>query len=104
MNLLNVILFTTMPPTLQAINLPATAMLGIIMSCRLILNIRNPVQKAVGHRAVKTTQYNTGAPAGFSDASTTVASYQMHEFSSQDLEAGAKQSVDKVTMGSYEPK
>ncbi|KIP12148.1 hypothetical protein PHLGIDRAFT_98513 [Phlebiopsis gigantea 11061_1 CR5-6] len=104
MNLVNVILFATMPPTLQAINLPATTMLGIIMSSRLILNIRNPVQKASGHRAVKTTQYNTTAAGGYSDASTTVASYHMHEFNSRDLEAGAKQSVDKATVGSYEPK
>lgn len=40
MNLINVVLFVTQSPTLQAINLPATLMLNIIMSCRLVLNLR----------------------------------------------------------------
>ena len=104
MNLLNVILFTTMPPTLQAINLPATTMLGIIMSSRLILNIRNQSPQGPA-RAVKTTQFNTVAPPGaYSDASTTIGTYQMHELSSQDLERGTKKSADKVTVGSYDPR
>ncbi|KAG6850647.1 hypothetical protein H0H93_010840, partial [Arthromyces matolae] len=42
MNLINVVLFVTQDETLQAINLPATLMLNIIMSCRLILNLRKP--------------------------------------------------------------
>ncbi|KAF8643352.1 hypothetical protein AX16_009081 [Volvariella volvacea WC 439] len=42
MNFLNVILFVTQNETLQAINLPATLMLTIIMSCRLVLNMRAP--------------------------------------------------------------
>ncbi|KAG6806868.1 hypothetical protein H0H92_009753, partial [Tricholoma furcatifolium] len=39
MNLINVVLFVTQDSTLQVINLPATLMLNIIMSCRLILNL-----------------------------------------------------------------
>ncbi|KAG6866106.1 hypothetical protein C0991_008413 [Blastosporella zonata] len=42
MNLINVVLFVTQDETLQAINLPSTLMLNIIMSCRLILNLRKP--------------------------------------------------------------
>lgn len=42
MNLINVILFVTQDTTLQAVNLPATLMLNIIMSCRLVLNLRAP--------------------------------------------------------------
>jgi len=42
MNLINVILFVTQSTTLQAVNLPATLMLNIIMSCRLVLNLRAP--------------------------------------------------------------
>ncbi|KAF8076748.1 hypothetical protein FPV67DRAFT_430605 [Lyophyllum atratum] len=52
MNLLTVVLFVTQSETLQAINLPATLMLNIIMSCRLVLNLRaprTPVQ--VGHHS-----------------------------------------------------
>lgn len=52
MNLLNVILFVTQSPTLQAINLPATLMLNIIMSCRLVLNLRAPRSAVhVGHQS-----------------------------------------------------
>ncbi|GLB34156.1 hypothetical protein LshimejAT787_0110400 [Lyophyllum shimeji] len=52
MNLLNVILFVTQSPTLQAINLPATLMLNIIMSCRLVLNLRAPRSAVqVGHHS-----------------------------------------------------
>ncbi|KAF5388050.1 hypothetical protein D9615_000702 [Tricholomella constricta] len=40
MNLINVILFVTQSPTLQAVNLPATLMLNIIMSCKLVLNLQ----------------------------------------------------------------
>lgn len=101
MNLLNVVLFTTMPPTLQAINLPATAMLGIVMSSRLILNIRNPQPQATGilTSAVKTTQFNTGFPAGYSsDVTTTMASYQVHDLTVPDLERGADSTEKTVAM------
>ncbi|GLB34155.1 hypothetical protein LshimejAT787_0110390 [Lyophyllum shimeji] len=40
MNLVNVVLFVTQNTTLQAANLPATLMLNILMSCRLVLNLR----------------------------------------------------------------
>ncbi|RDB20003.1 hypothetical protein Hypma_012882 [Hypsizygus marmoreus] len=46
MNLINVVLFVTQSPSLQAVNLPATLMLNIIMSCKLVLNLRAP-QSAV---------------------------------------------------------
>lgn len=101
MNLLNVVLFTTMPPTLQAINLPATAMLGIVMSSRLILNIRNPQPQATGilTSAVKTTQFNTGFPAGYSsDVTTTMASYQVHDLTVPDLERGADSAEKSAAM------
>ncbi|TFK35973.1 hypothetical protein BDQ12DRAFT_737250 [Crucibulum laeve] len=42
MNVINVVLFVTQRPSLQAINLPSTLMLNIIMSCRLVLNLRAP--------------------------------------------------------------
>ncbi|PCH42153.1 hypothetical protein WOLCODRAFT_163561 [Wolfiporia cocos MD-104 SS10] len=51
MNLLNVILFTTMPPALQAINLPATLMLNIVMACRLVLNVRGSRPTITASRA-----------------------------------------------------
>jgi len=40
MNLVNVVLFVTQNTTLQAANLPATLMLNVLMSCRLVLNLR----------------------------------------------------------------
>lgn len=106
MNVLNVILFTTMPPTLQAINLPATAMLGIVMSSRLVLNIRSPGrgEDESGVAVMKTTQFNTGIPVGYSDGtSTTMASYQVHDLSVTDVERGTE-STDKVPMSSVKMK
>lgn len=46
MNLINVIIFLTQDSTLQAVNLPATLMLNIMLACRLVLNLRAP-QKMV---------------------------------------------------------
>lgn len=76
MNLLNVILFTTMPPTLQAINLPATAMLGIVMSCRLVLNVRGPMKNMNTGPSYRTTHTGTGITLA---PSTTAASYAMRD-------------------------
>lgn len=76
MNLLNVILFTTMPPTLQAINLPATAMLGIVMSCRLVLNVRGPLKNMNTGPSYRTTHTGTGITLA---PSTTAASYAMRD-------------------------
>lgn len=42
MNLINVIIFVTQESSLQAVNLPATLMLNIILACRLVLNLRAP--------------------------------------------------------------
>ncbi|RDB20004.1 hypothetical protein Hypma_012883 [Hypsizygus marmoreus] len=50
MNLVNVVLFVTQNTTLQAINLPATLMLNILMSCRLVLNLRASPTKVTGTR------------------------------------------------------
>ena len=99
MNILNVILFTTMPPTLQAINLPATAMLGIVMSSRLVLNIRTKATDVSDDdmSAMKTTQFNTGMPLGYSGTSTAATAYQTHDCTSQDLESGTK-SAEKVVI------
>lgn len=98
MNLLNLILFTTMPPTLQAVNLPATAMLGIVMSSRLVLNIRAPLP-APRPSMFKTTEIHSGVPPPTAFTSSTIVSYQTHNFSedhgilsltqSQDVEIGA---------------
>ena len=80
---MNVILFTTMPPSLQAVNLPATAMLSIVMSSRLILNIRtsSTPQPLAKDRLAKTTQYQTGMSEAVghshSQQATTHTTYQM---------------------------
>lgn len=78
MNLLNVVLFTTMPPALQAVNLPATAMLGIIMSCRLVLNVRVPTDQMGAGPSFRTTHIGTGQTTTLNPS--TLASYQMQDF------------------------
>lgn len=112
MNLLNVVLFTTMPPALQAVNLPATAMLSIIMCSRLVLNIRNPGQQTDNRRvaASKTTQYRTGmsTTVDHSETATTMTTYQMHDLkpNMSDAELGAvgynKTSTDKAQGPRFE--
>ncbi|TFK33082.1 hypothetical protein BDQ12DRAFT_739019 [Crucibulum laeve] len=47
MNLINVVLFVTQNPNLKVINIPSTSMLNVIMSCRLILNLREPRPTAI---------------------------------------------------------
>ncbi|KIM41297.1 hypothetical protein M413DRAFT_445329 [Hebeloma cylindrosporum] len=48
MNLINVIIFLTVPKGLRAINLTPTLMLEVILSCRLLLNLRGAYAPATG--------------------------------------------------------
>jgi hypothetical protein len=44
MNLTNVVIFLTVPPALRAVNLTPTLILEVILSCRLLLNLRSAGQ------------------------------------------------------------
>ncbi|KAF8512614.1 hypothetical protein BU17DRAFT_53993 [Hysterangium stoloniferum] len=42
MNVINIVIFLTVPKTLRAINLTPTLIFEIVLSCRLVLNLRGP--------------------------------------------------------------
>jgi hypothetical protein len=46
MNVINVIIFMTLSPTLRTVNLTATLILEVILSCRLLLNLRSAAQSS----------------------------------------------------------
>ncbi|KAF8909731.1 hypothetical protein CPB84DRAFT_1765327 [Gymnopilus junonius] len=52
MNLTNVIIFLSVPPALRAVNLSATLVLEVILSCRLILNLRGAPSLSVSNSQV----------------------------------------------------
>jgi len=51
MNLTNVVIFLTVPPALRAVNLTPTLILEVILSCRLLLNLRSAGQTSVSKLA-----------------------------------------------------
>ncbi|KAF8152921.1 hypothetical protein B0H34DRAFT_677156 [Crassisporium funariophilum] len=65
MNLTNVIIFLTVPKSLRAINLTPTLILEVVLSCRMILNLR----ETHGRSASQPPLLNSGSGPKWSDTS-----------------------------------
>lgn len=95
MNIINVALFVTQDATLQAVNLPATLMVNVLMTCRLILKVRAPqMSYTFGQYANGSSgQGKSRAPlcAGMGDEQlSSLPAYKMATFGGTDsqLESG----------------
>jgi len=82
MNLLNVTIFLTQDSTLQAVNLPATLMLNIMLACRLVLNLRAPskIQTLPGSN---NSGFTGMGDSTVNDVATQQSSFKMDPMSTQ---------------------
>jgi len=89
MNATNVIIFLTVPETLRAVNLTPTLILEIILSCRLVLNLRDAHSRS--------TSQPSSQPK-WSDISKTRYNNQSHIGSSGEADVGIYETPAAVKL------